>query len=215
LLLVNRKPGTYGIYCGVNNLIYIGSSIDLSKRLKNFFSPRKKNFFGRHLENNNSSGRSGGNLRADLIKYGPEKFQFIVFDVIEPVSATKNKLELDMELVSLERELIRLLPQNLLYNRNYFPGPRCSHGDVGVIKPLVINDEMVAIERRLDELKLERRSLITQLNAIKLQLNPELAPSPATIMSKPVEFDEIRALRRDIRVKATGVPVSLTHILTK
>ena len=204
LRLVNHIPGTYGIYCCVNNMIYIGSAFNLSQRL------------GRHLDNS-SGRRSGGALRDDFLKYGPQNFQYIVFDLVAPVSDTKTKLELDRELNALERKLLHALaPKGVLYNSNTSPTTRARLTDVGVNQPIVTNDEMVAIESRLAELKVEQRALLAHYNTIKLQLNPELTPAKSNIITKePDVNNDIRAIHKNVSVKHVGVPVALIHVLTK
>jgi group I intron endonuclease len=205
LKFVNHRTGSYGIYNTITNKIYIGSTVDLSRR------------FGNHLKSSTLKKKkaTSDSLIADIIKFGPDKFQFIVFDVIESVSNNRPKHLVDQELLYLERNLLQhLFPLGLTYNKIPFPSPRVGYADNSQLikNPIVLTKEMSDIKDRLAELKSEERKLKSELKVLERDAN-KIKPT-SNKPQLPFNLNEMKTVRSDLRIASFGRPIALINLKT-
>lgn len=90
--LLNKKAGTYGIYNPFSRRIYIGSSVNIHKRLKNHFIDNK---------------HSNIALQNAFKKYGMLNFQVIIFDILDITNMSVNNLR--EKLIEMENSLLSVL----------------------------------------------------------------------------------------------------------
>jgi hypothetical protein len=73
-----KKSGIYGFRCNITNDLYIGSAINLEKRIKEHLNGKKSNIL----------------LQRALKKYGLINFEIIIYEVVE-INDLKNLYELE------------------------------------------------------------------------------------------------------------------------
>ena len=148
-------------------------------------------------------------------KFGPDKFQFIVFDVIEPVSNNRPKHSVDKELIELERSLLQhLFPLGLVYNKTPFPSPRVGYSDNSQLikNPIILTKDMSDIKYKLAELQTEMNKLKNVLKILEREAkNPTTTPVK---FQPPIDLNDMKTVRRDLRILAIGTPVVLINIET-
>lgn len=92
----NKKPGIYLLHNLVNGKQYVGSSIDLKRRLYSYYSPSKL-IDGRYISNS-------------IMKYGHNNFTVLILELVEPSDHIKT------DLLSREQYYIDLLKPILNLN---------------------------------------------------------------------------------------------------
>jgi group I intron endonuclease len=88
----SNKAGIYGFYNHVTDKIFIGSALNLNKRLKRHF--------------NNSIKSTNRNLYYDIRKYGYLNFRFSLFVIIKNTEEITRK-----KLLQIETHYLQSLPK--------------------------------------------------------------------------------------------------------
>ena len=94
----NNKSGIYLLHNNVNGKSYVGSGIDLRKRLSTYYFPSRL-MDGRHISNS-------------LLKYGHVSFSVVILDVLG-ITGSCNKIELinkEQEYLNLYKPILNLNP---------------------------------------------------------------------------------------------------------
>jgi len=94
----NNKSGIYLLHNNVNGKQYVGSGIDLRKRLSTYYFPSRL-MDGRHISNS-------------LLKYGHFSFSVVILDVLG-ITGSCNKIELiskEQEYLNLYKPILNLNP---------------------------------------------------------------------------------------------------------
>jgi group I intron endonuclease len=93
----NKKPGIYLLHNLVNGKQYVGSSIDLKRRLYSYYSPSKL-IDGRYISNS-------------IMKYGHNNFTVLILELVEPSDHIKtNLLSREQYYIDLLKPILNLNP---------------------------------------------------------------------------------------------------------
>lgn len=105
--LIKGKAGTYGVYNIKLNKIYVGKAEDLQRRLHD------------HAVTGHSSSRW---LQGDIVKYGVDSFQFIVFEILPDRERYSHRFKsiLHIKEQDLMHSLDHMYQANRMYNASKY-----------------------------------------------------------------------------------------------
>jgi len=138
-----------GIYNNITNQIYIGSSIEPSKRVYNhFISSRDSNVY----------------LQSSIKTYGLSSFTFVVFSVLE-VSNDLTKLEKKDMIIPLEQKHLDMFPESQLYNFLYVADSKLGSNHSEESKLLM---SINSIGKNLGNIPANKGTKLSELERMKL-----------------------------------------------